>query len=41
MNAVLYVHGKSGSAAEAEHFKSLFPSFDVVGLDYHGNTYHM
>ena len=34
MNVVLYVHGKGGSAAEAEHYKPLFPSCDVVGLDY-------
>lgn len=32
--AVLYVHGKGGSAAEAEHYKSLFPECDVYGLDY-------
>ena len=32
--AALYVHGKGGSAAEAEHFKPLFPLREVVGLDY-------
>lgn len=32
--AVLYVHGKGGSASEAEHYKSLFPNYDVCGLDY-------
>lgn len=32
--AVLYVHGKGGSAVEAEHYKSLFPECDVYGLDY-------
>ena len=32
--AVLYVHGKGGSAKEAEHYKSLFPKYDVYGLDY-------
>lgn len=31
---VLYIHGKGGSAAEAEHYRSLFPRCDVVGLDY-------
>lgn len=31
---VLYVHGKGGSAAESEHYKSLFPDCDVIGLDY-------
>lgn len=38
MNVVLYVHGKGGNAAEAEHYKPLFPSCDVVGLDYKGET---
>ena len=32
--AVLYIHGKGGSAAESEHYKPLFPRFDVIGLDY-------
>lgn len=32
--AVLYVHGKGGNAAEAEHYKPLFPMADVFGLDY-------
>ena len=32
---VLYVHGKGGSAAEAEHYRPLFPEADVVGFDYH------
>lgn len=31
---VLYIHGKGGSALEAEHYKPLFIGFDVVGLDY-------
>ena len=34
MNAVLYIHGKGGSAAEREHYKPLFPGCDVIGLDY-------
>lgn len=33
-NAVLYIHGKGGSAAECEHYKPLFPDCDVFGLDY-------
>jgi len=33
-NAVLYVHGKGGSAAECEHYKPLFPDCKVFGLDY-------
>ena len=32
--AVLYIHGKGGSAAESEYYKPLFPDCDVVGLDY-------
>jgi len=34
MNAVIYIHGKGGSAAEREHYKSLFPDCEVIGLDY-------
>ena len=33
-NAVLYVHGKGGSAAECEHYRPLFPDCKVFGLDY-------
>ena len=32
--AVLYVHGKGGNAAEAEHYKTLFLAADVFGFDY-------
>ena len=38
MDAALYVHGKGGSAAECEHYGPLFPSCEVVGLDYRGGT---
>ena len=34
MDAVLYVHGKDGSAAESEYYKPLFPDCEVTGLDY-------
>ncbi len=34
MNAILYIHGKGGSALESEHYKSLFPDCEVIGLDY-------
>ena len=34
MNAILYIHGKGGSATESEHYKPLFPDCDVIGLDY-------
>ncbi len=36
---VLYVHGKGGTAEEAEHYKPLFPDCDVVGLDYKAETH--
>ena len=32
--AILYIHGKNGSAAEFEHYKPLFPECEVIGLDY-------
>lgn len=34
--AILYIHGKGGSAAEAEQYKTYFPDFDVIGVDYNG-----
>ena len=33
-NLVMYVHGKGGSAQEAEHYKSLFPKNEVTGFDF-------
>ncbi len=38
MDSFLYIHGKGGKAAEAEHYGSLFPSCKVLGLDYHSFT---
>ena len=38
MDLVLYIHGKGGAAAEAEHYRPLFPGSDVIGLDYRGAT---
>ena len=38
MSAVLYIHGKGGSAAESERYKPLFPDSTVVGLDYKATT---
>ena len=35
---VVYVHGKGGSPAEAEHYKSLFPDSEVIGFDYRVQT---
>ena len=34
--AILYIHGKGGSAAESERFKPYFPDADVIGVDYTG-----
>ena len=34
MNAVIYIHGKGGSATESEHYIPLFPNCEVIGLDY-------
>ena len=36
--AVVYIHGKNGSAFEAERYKKPFDGYDVVGLDYKTNT---
>ena len=33
-DAVLYIHGKGGSAAESEHYRPLFPGCEVYGLEY-------
>lgn len=35
---VVYIHGKGGSVDEAEHYKSLFADFDVIGFDYQAQT---
>lgn len=35
---IVYVHGKGGSAAEAEHYQSLFPHCQVIGFDYRSRT---
>ena len=37
-NFVVYVHGKGGSAQEAEHYRPLFPDAEVVGFDYRAQT---
>lgn len=34
--AILYVHGKGGSASEAEYYKRLCPGYDIYGVDYTG-----
>lgn len=38
MNLVIYIHGKGGNAAEAEHYQALFPNDTVVGFDYRSET---
>lgn len=35
---ILYIHGKGGNTAEAEHYKPLFPNCEVVGFDYCAQT---
>ena len=37
-NAILYVHGKGGSANEAERYRTLCPGYYVAGLDYRGSA---
>ena len=36
--ALIYIHGKGGSADEADHYKTLLPDYHVVGFDYRGTT---
>ena len=36
--AIVYVHGKGGSAAESMHYEPLFPNCDVIGFDYRAGT---
>ena len=38
MEAVLYVHGRGGSAVEAQHYVPLFPGSEILGLDYRSDT---
>ena len=38
MDAVIYIHGKGGTAAEAEHYKHLFPACDLIGIAYKGSA---
>ena len=35
---VIYIHGKGGNADEANHYKPLFPNYDVIGFDYKSDT---
>lgn len=36
--AILYIHGKGGSAEESAHYKQFFPDCDVIGFDYKSQT---
>lgn len=36
--AVLYIHGKGGSAEEASHYVPLFPEYRVIGFNYQSQT---
>lgn len=36
--AIIYIHGKGGSAAEAAHYKEIFGEADVIGFDYRAQT---
>ena len=33
-NAVIYIHGKYGTAEEAEHYKKIFNEVDIIGFEY-------
>ena len=33
-NALVYIHGKGGTANAAETFKTLFPEYEIFGIDY-------
>lgn len=36
--AVVYIHGKGGSAVESVHYEPLFPNCEVIGFDYKAAT---
>lgn len=36
--AIIYIHGKDGTASEAEHYRALFNDADVIGFDYQSVT---
>lgn len=37
-NLIVYVHGQGGSAAEAAHYRPLFPDGEIAGFDYQSQT---
>lgn len=38
MKAIVYIHGKGGTAEEAGHYEALFPEHKVFGFDYKAET---
>ncbi len=36
--AIMYIHGKGGSADEALRFKEILKGYDIFGIDYKGST---
>lgn len=38
MRIAVYVHGKGGNVAEADHYKALLQGYEVVGLEYKAET---
>lgn len=36
--SIIYIHGKGGSAEEADRYKPLFPNCEVIGFDYRSQT---
>ena len=38
MKKVIYIHGRNGNADEAEFYKSIFPEYDITGIDYKAET---
>ena len=38
---IIYIHGKGGNAEEANHYRSLFPESDVIGLTIHHKIHGM
>lgn len=37
-NTVIYIHGRNGSADEAEFYKPIFSGYDIIGLEYKSET---
>lgn len=36
--AIVYIHGKGGTAEEAAHYTELFENCDIIGFDYHAQS---